>query len=231
MGLCYRNATNSCLFFSHSGVTINKKNLPKWRVLIVRAYFSFVGVATAFAGSSKYIFDTIRGKTKPNRVTWLIWAIAPVIATAVALSDGVGWAILPAFMSGFCPFLIFLASFFNKNSYWRLSGLDYACGALAVASLVFFAVSRDTVLTIILTILVDTFAAIPTLIKSYKYPETESGLFYAIGMLTQATGFIAMQTWSFSEYAFGIFVFALNAVLAVLIYANRFLPGRRGSAI
>jgi hypothetical protein len=194
----------------------------------LREYVAFVGAATAAIGSAKYIFDTIRGVTKPNRVTWLLWAIAPVIATAAALSDGAGWAILPAFMSGFCPFLIFRASFFNKNSYWQLSKLDYVCGAFATASLVFFAVSGNAVLTIILTILVDTFAAIPTLIKSYKYPETESGLFYVIGMLTQATGFIAMRTWSFSESAFGIFVFVLNALLAVLIYANSFLPGRRG---
>jgi hypothetical protein len=55
-----------------------------------------------------YLRDTLRGTTKPNRVTWLLWAVAPLLAAAVELSEGVGLRALPTFMVGFMPLLVFV---------------------------------------------------------------------------------------------------------------------------
>lgn len=84
-----------------------------------------------------YIGNTvISGKTKPNRVTWLMWAIAPLVAAVAAYVDGVRWAVLPVFMAGFAPFLVFLSSYVNPKSYWELGVFDYGCGGLSVLALV-----------------------------------------------------------------------------------------------
>ncbi|MCL2280666.1 hypothetical protein FWC31_02160, partial [Candidatus Saccharibacteria bacterium] len=83
-------------------------------------YIVFLGAALILASSIDYIIDTLKGKTKPNRVTWLIWSTAPIIAAIAAISNGVSWAILPTFMAGFGPLLVFIVSFFNKKSYWKL---------------------------------------------------------------------------------------------------------------
>jgi hypothetical protein len=50
-----------------------------------------------------------------------------MIATGAALSDGVRRAVLPVFISGFGPFLIFVSSFVNKKAYWKLEKSDYIC--------------------------------------------------------------------------------------------------------
>ncbi|MEI7919425.1 MAG: hypothetical protein WCH65_04430 [bacterium] len=50
-----------------------------------------------------------------------------MIATVAALSDGVRRAVLPVFISGFGPFLVFISSFINKKAYRKLEKSDYVC--------------------------------------------------------------------------------------------------------
>ena len=82
-------------------------------------FLVFVAAAGSLVAALVYIRAIFKGQTKPNRVTWFMWAIAPFIATAAAISNGVGLAVVPVFMSGFCPFLVFTASSFNKKAYWK----------------------------------------------------------------------------------------------------------------
>jgi len=70
-------------------------------------YLVIGGALLNLLGAVAYIRDTLQGKTKPNRVTWSLWAAVPMIAVAAAVSDGVTWAIVPVFMSGVNPLLIF----------------------------------------------------------------------------------------------------------------------------
>lgn len=163
-----------------------------------------------FVGEGHYILNTIRGKTKPNRVTWLMWAIAPLIATAAALSSGVTWAVLPVFWAGLGPLLIFLASFINKEAYWKLGMFDYTCGALSVLALVFWAVTNNPVVAIALAISSDALAAIPTIIKSWKYPETETITGYAATGINSLTAFLVIKEWAFVSYAFPLYLVLIN---------------------
>src|SRR6476659_8048954 len=98
-----------------------------------------IGVVINVTGSSRYTRDTLRGTTKPNRVTYLMWGIAPLIATAAAISKGVTWAVLPVFMSGFCPLMVLLSSFANRQAFWKLGKLDYVCGAFSALALILWA--------------------------------------------------------------------------------------------
>ena len=135
-------------------------------------YLVIVGAVVQLLGIASYIRGTFRGETKPNRITWLMWSVAPLIATLAGLADGVRWAALPVFMSGFGPFLVFLASFVNKNSYWRLGLFDYICGVFSALALVLWWITREPVVAIVFAIASDAAAALPTVIKAWKYPET-----------------------------------------------------------
>ena len=94
--------------------------------------FVIVGAVIGFLGGISYLVDTLKGKTKPNRVTWFFWSLAPLIAFAGELDKGVGIQSLMTFMVGFSPLLIFFASFVNKKSFWKLSKSDYLLGLLSL---------------------------------------------------------------------------------------------------
>ncbi|OIP97742.1 hypothetical protein AUK40_02620 [Candidatus Wirthbacteria bacterium CG2_30_54_11] len=185
-------------------------------------YLVIVGATAQLLGILSYIRNTIKGKTRPNRVTWLLWALAPMIGTVAALSDGVRWAILPVFMAGFGPLLVLIASFFNKQSYWQLKPFDYLCGLFSLLAMVLWAITRQPEVAIVFAILSDAFAAIPTLMKSWTHPETESIGPFIGGVLSQSTAFFAIQTWTLTSVAFPSYLVILNLWFIAIMTRYRF---------
>ncbi|MBC7836452.1 hypothetical protein H7X87_01595 [Acetobacteraceae bacterium] len=186
-------------------------------------YLVFVGAAINIWGAVIYIRDTLRGQTKPNRITWLMWGIAPLIGTTAAFVDGARWILLPALTTGLCPLIVFVVSFINPNAYWKLTKFDYICGALALAALGGWIITSEPLVAVVLAILADLFAGIPTFIKAWKYPETETGFAYVTAFFAMLTSFAALQTWSFAEYGFPGYLVLANACLIVAVYRKRLI--------
>lgn len=186
-------------------------------------YLVFLGAAVQLFGTASYIKDTLKGKTKPNKITWLLWAIAPLIATAAAISDGVGLAVLPVFISGFGPLLVFLSSFTSKESYWKLEKFDYICGACSILALILWWLTKEPMIAILFSVISDAFAGIPTLIKAWKYPETENPDAYTYSLFNSLTSFAAISVWNFSSLAFPIYLTAANIALSYAVLRKKFI--------
>jgi hypothetical protein len=184
-------------------------------------YLVILGALAQLIGIYSYIKDTVQGKTKPNRISWLLWSIAPMIGTVAAISKGVTWAALPVFMSGFAPFLVLIASFFNKKSYWKLEKLDYLCGISSALALVLWAITKEPIVAIVFAIISDALACIPTIIKSWKYPETETVAAYTTGLFNTLTSFAAIQSWNFSSIAYPAYLLIANLVIIIAIVGRR----------
>jgi len=185
-------------------------------------YLVFIAAFTTLLAAAIYIRSMIRGGAKPNRVSWLMWSVAPLIATAAAVSDGVGWAVLPVFMSGFSPLLIFIASFLVKKAHWKLTKFDYVCGSLSVLAIILWIITSNPNVAILFAIASDGLAAVPTLIKAWHHPETESFWPYAMGLFGGLASFAAATMWTFSEYAFPIYLVIINIMLCFCILRKKF---------
>ncbi len=185
-------------------------------------YLVFVAAATSLIAAFLYIRSMFVGSTKPNRMSWLMWAIAPLIAAAAAISSGVGWAVLPVFMAGFSPLLIFSASFFAKKAYWKLSTFDYACGVLSAIALVLWYFTKDPDIAIVFAIASDGLATVPTFMKTWAHPETESVWPYVMGVFGAVTSLLAISAWSFSAYGFPSYLIVANLVVVLAVYQKLF---------
>ncbi len=170
-----------------------------------------------------YIRGMVLGTTKPNSVTWFIWALAPLIATWLAVKAGAGLSILPVFMAGFNPVLVLIASFLIDKGYWKITKLDMFCGILALLSLVVWVATHSFSIAILFAILSDALAALPTLIKSWKYPETETAGAYLGGMVANILGLFIVTQWTFPIYFSGFYFIILNLVLVIFIYRKKIL--------
>jgi len=184
-------------------------------------YLVFIAAFATLAATYLYISSMFKGAAKPNRVSWLMWSIAPFIAAAAAISNGVGWAVLPVFMSGLSPFLIFTASFVTKKAYWKLASFDYVCGALSGLALILWYLTKDPNVAIAFAIASDGLAAIPTLIKAWNHPETEFPWPFIVGVFNASTSFGAATMWAFSEIAFPTYLIAINVVLSFSVYNKK----------
>jgi hypothetical protein len=184
-------------------------------------YLVFVAAFATLVATYAYIRSMFEGGAKPNRVSWLMWSVAPFIGTAAAISNGVGWAVLPVFMSGVSPFLIFTASFVTKKASWKLASFDYVCGVLSGLALVLWYVTKDPNIAIAFAIASDGLAAIPTLTKAWNHPETESSWPFIVGVFNASTSFAAATIWTFAEYAFPAYLIVINMMLLFSIYNKK----------
>lgn len=85
--------------------------------------FIFIAVAFNLAGGLSYLIATLKGEAKPNKVSWFFWGLAPMIAFAAQVKQGVGLVSLMTLAIGFSPVIIFFASFLNKKAEWKITNL------------------------------------------------------------------------------------------------------------
>jgi len=185
----------------------------------------FVIFASLFnlVGSAVYAYKTFKGETKPNRVTWLLWMLVPMIAFFAELQEGVGLQALMTFMIGFGPLIVFIASFLNKQSYWQISKLDWVCGILSVVALLAWKVSGHGDIAIGFSVLADALAGLPTLIKSLKNPQSEHYAPYLASAISAGITLLTISNWTFAYYAFPAYILLFGLGVAAII---RFRLGR-----
>jgi hypothetical protein len=184
---------------------------------VINVHFVYLGAAIGATGSLIYVRDTLRGTTQPNRVTWLLWAFAPLLAFAVELHAGVGLRTLTTFIIGFMPLLVFVASFHNPASVWKIRRLDYVCGAMSLAGTAAWLVTRNGVVAIVAAIAADFLAGLPTMLKSWTNPESETITSYIGAMVNSGILLLTVTHWTTAVAAFPIFILCIATVQVVVI--------------
>jgi hypothetical protein len=187
---------------------------------VIDVHFIFLGAAIGAVGQSIYIRDTVRGVTQPNRVTFLLWAAAPLLAFAVEINQGVGLTSLMTFMVGAGPLAIFGASFVNRNAVWRIGRLEYVCASVSVLGTLGWLVTRHGAVAIVASIAADLLAGIPTISKSWTHPETETAWLYIGGFLFAVITLLTVHEATLAAVAFPAYI-ALIGALQITLVAGR----------
>ncbi|MGB5105151.1 MAG: hypothetical protein WBP42_00390 [Candidatus Zixiibacteriota bacterium] len=184
-------------------------------------YCAIIGAIIGSVGGLYYLYDTITGKAQPNRVTWLLWGIFPLVIFVAQRAQGVESISWTSFVAGLMPLLIVAASFFNKKAYWKSDPRDYYLMAAAIIGIILWAITDNPNLALLFSLLADMLAAIPTLIKSYRHPQSESWIGYAISAVGFGISLLSVQSYNIESTAFVAYVFILNGALAVMAVRGR----------
>lgn len=186
--------------------------------------FVIAGALLQLLGSYSYLVDTIKGKVKPNKVSWLLWSIAPLIASVAQIKLGVGILFLTTFIVGFVPLIIFLASFVNKDAKWKITKFDLVCGMLSLLGLFLWLATKVGNVAIFFSLVADGLAAAPTIVKSFNFPESENDTIYWFGVINSIIGLLTISVWRFEYWGFPLYLLFVNLIIAGLI---RFKIGKK----
>jgi hypothetical protein len=179
--------------------------------------FTFLGIVLAAVGAIAYLIETVKGKIKPNRVSFLMWSIAPLVAFAAQIGQGVGIQSLFTLMLGILPIAIFIATFVNKEAEWGLTRFDLICGVLSAIGLVLWLITKVGNVAIFFSILADGLASIPTIVKSFKYPETEKAWPWLISDLGGLITILTIKKWDFATASFPLYYFICTLIIYIII--------------
>lgn len=189
-------------------------------------YVGFVIYAIAIIW---YIRNIFYSGTKPNLVSWFIWALAPLVAVFLQLKAGAGLSVLPVFMAGFGPLIIFIFCLFKKERYWKITKFDLFCGLFAILALIIYILTNNLGISILFAILSDGLACVPTILKSWKFPETETGVVYFSGLIGNTLALLIIKNWIFSIYSFSVYLILANLIILFSIYGKRIFKSKKYS--
>jgi hypothetical protein len=147
-----------------------------------------------------------------------------LLAAAVEFHSGVGLRTLTTFVIGFMPLLVFVASFHNPLAIWKIRRIDYVCGAMSVVGTVAWLITQNGVVAIVAAIAADFLAGIPTLMKSWTHPGSESVTSYAGAVINSGILLLTVDRWTTDVVAFPLFILCVASVEVILVAAT---PGPR----
>ncbi len=186
-------------------------------------YIVYLAVIIQLCGVAYYIKGMVYGVTKPNLVSWVVWALAPFIAVWLQLKAGAGLAVLPVFMAGFNPVLVILTAIIIKKGYWKITTFDLFCGLFSLLALLFWILTKNLSISVLFAILSDGLASLPTIKKAWLYPETETSMAYTAGLSANVIGLLIIKNWIFPVYFSGVYFIIINIIIIFAIYRRKIL--------
>jgi hypothetical protein len=188
---------------------------------MINANFVYVAIVVASISNVLYAYAMVRGEVRPNRMTWILWGLIPLITFGAELSEGVGVRSLLTLSAGVGPFVIVLLSFTVADAYWKTTRLDLLCASVSILALAVWAITRHGAIAIVFALAADLMAAIPTLRKAYRDPRSEHALAYVLIVVSGVITMLTISDWYFANYAFPLYITLMCGGIAAIIELRR----------
>ncbi len=139
-----------------------------------------------------YLVSILRGHTKPERASYLIWFIVDVIGISSYISVGARTTIWTGLIFTFTGLLVFLLSI--KCGVGGFSTFDVSCLLLALAGIGVWIASDSAVLALYFMTFVKFIGYLPTIRKAYFLPGTENTFSWALTAGASVLNLFALTT-------------------------------------
>jgi hypothetical protein len=197
---------------------------------------TFVGgavVVLAFISYVPYFRDVLKKRTRPHVFSWLAWTVTMVIASVAQISDGAGpgaWATVASAILD--AVILVLALRFGDFDITRLDWVSLAGCALAGVA---WALTNDALTAVVLICLVDLFAYMPTMRKSWNKPHEETLSNYALAVVKHGLSMTALLNFSLVTVLYPAVLVLLNVLISIELWGRRRLlhlhPGSHPASV
>jgi hypothetical protein len=165
------------------------------------------------------IRDVIRGKTKPHAFTWIVWTVITVIVGITQIAAGAGRGAVHNIVTGFISLIILYFALKNKQK--DIKRVDIYLFIAALASLPLWAVTDNPTYSVLLITIIDIFAFIPTVRKTWHDPASETLISYALAGIKYCIALIAIASYSLGTVIYPIALITMNIIMcSIMILKN-----------
>lgn len=185
----------------------------------VKQTLSFIAVALTFIAYIPYYRDILRGKTHPHVYSWSLWGLLTVLIVALQIKGGAGAATYVTAAAGLlCIGVVVLGLKHGKRDITKSDTIVAILGLVAIG---FWLIVDQPVISIILVVIADLLAFIPTVRKSWRKPHTETLSLYVTNTLRFALALFAVADYTIlSSLWLATWVLA-NGLFSVMLVFRR----------
>lgn len=180
-------------------------------------------------GVIPYLYGIIRGKVRPQRMSWFIWTVILALGLWSYVASGgedsawliVGDLAVTAVVFGF--------------SLWRGSGggsrLDLVCLGIAIVGITVWQMTGESIIGVSGAMLADAVAMMPTLTKALREPMSESASTFAFSASASVCGILAVGSWNLPVLSYPAYLFIANFTTALTILVGQYQVRRLAAAV
>ncbi len=167
-----------------------------------------------------YILSILRKETKPNRASWIIWAI---VSTIIALSyreAGASYAFLAPVGYVIGSTIVFILSIRHGVGGW--TPFDRRCLIGAAISLAIWQIFNSPMSALLINLFINLLGTLPTARKVWYQPETENKVFWILVLLGTLVNLFAIEEWIFSMAVYPVsMIFLIGIVTVPVLWTKR----------
>ena len=182
--------------------------------------FGIVAGIFSFSAYLFYIIAILKGKTKPSRATWFIWAVMGIILATSYKASGAEDTLWVAISEAIAPTFIALLSI--KYGVGGAEKTDYICFVGSIFSLVLWWLFDSPLIALITNLTIDLFAALPTIKKSWQNPKEEDRFAWTLTQTGNLLNLFAIDKFILGVIIYPIYTFIIDGIIVSLLYKSLF---------
>jgi hypothetical protein len=184
--------------------------------------FAIIAALMAIVGNVPYVKDVLDKKVQPHAYTWFVWSLVSGIIFFGQLAKGAGIGALPTFASEIFTVIIFLLSL--RYGFKKITLTDTFFLLVALIGVGFWIFTDDPTISVIIAVGIDLVAFIPTILKTWTYPRTETPLLYSMNVTRHALALFSLQAYNIATTLHSIAMITTNTIMTLIMLFHKGKP-------
>ncbi len=185
----------------------------------MKDFFLVLSAIITIAAVIPYLRDTLRGTTKPNIASWFTWTLLFTVATVAEFAAG---EIRTAFFTlsiAIETSLVVVLGF--KYGYAKYTKFDAACQIGALFGFILWWLFNNPLAALILVVVIDFLACLPTLEHSWFSPKEETWITFALSGVGGVVAILALNSFNMTSLLYPIYIVLINILITSVILSRK----------
>jgi hypothetical protein len=189
----------------------------KLEIALVAALFAIIG-------NVPYLIDIFKRRVQPHPYTWLVWSIVSCIVFFGQLARGAGVGAIGTGASEIFTIIIFFFSL--QYGFKNIRTIDTVFLCLALLGIIPWVITKDPTISVIIAVMIDLIAFIPTLRKTWADAKTETPTLYGMNVLRHILMLFSLQAYNIATTLHSIVMIIMNTTMTsiILFKKKKILP-------
>ena len=183
--------------------------------MTLASLFGELAAVLAFLSFIPYVRSILKGDTKPERATFGIWSVLSFVTLFSYFASGARDTIWITLVYTVCQTFVFYLSFKYGMGGWNK--FDFVCITGAAFGIFFWILTKNPEIALYISIVIEILGFLPTIKKSYLYPETENTIAWSIAGIAAISNLFAITSLRPEIFLYPIYLFLGDGIVALLL--------------
>lgn len=176
---------------------------------------AIIAALLAIVGNVPYLRDVITRKITPHPYTWLVWTIVSAVTFFGQLAKGAGVGAIPTAASEIFTLIIFLFSL--QYGFKKITRTDTYFLIIALLGLIPWWLTKDPTVSVVIVVTIDLIAFVPTLMKTWREPTSETRILYAMNVLRHILTLFSLGAYNIATMLHSLAMIVTNSLMTTFI--------------